>query len=142
LVELVIVVVIIGLLAALAVPMYKRLNTRTKHTRFQNELRVATQALETYAMERGDWPPDGDGGWPAEVVDYLPPPNRWNLPTPVGGRWSWTRDVDGVRAALRVSDYEGGEERGRALDRLVDDGDLTAGTFRGAADHLLYVMQP
>ncbi len=137
-----IVVGLIGVLAALATPLYQRTTVRAKCVRFHTDLRIASQALETYAMERGEWPPDGAGGWPDLVYDYLPPPTRWNLPTPVGGQWGWALDVDGVSAALQVTGYEGGPERGLQLDRLIDDGDLSAGLLRGSADRLLYVMQP
>lgn len=141
LVELIIVVVLIGVLASLALPAHRRLTARSKNVLFQNELRVASQALETYAMDKGEWPPDGNGGWPEHVLEYLPPPNRWNLPTPVGGHWEWVRDSGGVQAGLRISGYDGGAQRGLELDRLIDDGNLTAGVFRGSADHLLFVMQ-
>jgi type IV pilus assembly protein PilA len=142
LVELMIVVALVGVLASLAMPLYQRMTVRAKCTRFHSDLRIASQAMETYAMERGEWPPDGAGGWPALVYDYLPPPTRWNLPTPVGGRWGWARDIDGVDAALQITGYEGGAERGVELDRLIDDGDLTAGLLRGTDNRLLYVMQP
>lgn len=139
--ELVIVVTLIGILAAITAPTYQRLTTRSRNLIFQNELRVAANALETYAIEKGEWPPDGDGGFPAPMMDYLPPPARWHLPTPVGGRWSWARGADGADAALQISGYTGGIDRGRELDRLIDDGDLTAGVFRGTADQLVYILQ-
>jgi Type II secretory pathway, pseudopilin PulG len=132
---------LIGVLAALAAPAYQRLVSHSRNLLFQNELRVAAQALETYAMEKGDWPPDGGGGWPPPVMDYLPPPARWHLPTPVGGHWGWARGVDGAEAALQISGYTGGLARGLALDRRIDDGDLTAGIFRGTSDKLLYILQ-
>ena len=141
LIEIMIVVTLIGILASLAVPLHTRLTTRAKHTMFRNDLRAASQALEIYATDKGDWPPDGADGWPAPVMDYLPPPNRWNLPTPVGGHWSWRRDIDGANAAVRVSGQQGGEAEAIALDKLIDDGVLTAGLFRGSSDHLLYILQ-
>lgn len=141
LVEILIAVIIIGILAALSVPAYNRLTTRAKHTLLQSELNVAARALETYAMEKGDWPPDGEGGWPAPIWEYLPPPNRWNQTTPVGGNWNWVRNTDGVGAALRISGYEGGEARALALDKLIDDGVLTAGNLRASPTALLYILQ-
>jgi prepilin-type N-terminal cleavage/methylation domain-containing protein len=141
LVEIMIVVVLVGVLAALALPLHHRLTTRAKMSRFQNELRVASQALEVYTMQNGDWPPDGGGGWPESLLDYLPSPNRWDQPTPVGGYWSWSRGADGVHAALRVSGHTGGEAFALELDRLIDDGNLTAGLLRGTPDQLLYILQ-
>jgi prepilin-type N-terminal cleavage/methylation domain-containing protein len=141
LVEIMVVVVLVGVLAALALPLHYRLSTRSQTARFQNDLRVASQAIEVYTVENGDWPPDGGGGWPEAVMDYLPAPARWSLPTPVGGQWSWSRDAAGVAAALRVTGHKGGETLALELDRLIDDGNLTAGLFRGTSDELLYILQ-
>ena len=140
-VEIMIVLVLIGVLGALAVAAHHNLASRSRYLLLQNELRVASNAMEAYATEQGGWPPDGGGGWPAAANDYLPPPNRWTRPTPLGGSWSWVRGVDGVEAALRISGYEGGLERGLEVDRLIDDGNLSAGILRGSSEHLLYVMQ-
>jgi prepilin-type N-terminal cleavage/methylation domain-containing protein len=141
LIEIMIAVVLIGLLAALAIPAFKHLTTRANDTLFINELRVASHSLERYALEKGDWPPDGGGGWPPEMEGYLPPPARWHQQTPLGGFWSWTRDNDGINAALRITGYTGGETRALRIDRMFDDGDLAAGYLQGTAANLVYVMQ-
>ena len=141
LVEIMIAIVLIGILASLAVPLHKRLQTRAKYTLFRADLRAASQALEIYAVEKGDWPPDGADGWPAPVMDYLPPPDRWNQPTPLGGRWSWNRDIEGFNAAVRVTGQQGGVAGALELDQLIDDGVLTAGLLRGSAEQLLYILQ-
>ncbi len=141
LIEIMIAVVLVGILAALAVPAIKHLATRANDTLFLNDLRVASHSLERYAMEKGDWPPDGAGGWPPEMDGYLPPPARWHQPTPLGGSWSWARDNDGINAALRVTGFTGGEARALRIDKMLDDGDLAAGYLRGTAANLVYVMQ-
>jgi prepilin-type N-terminal cleavage/methylation domain-containing protein len=141
LVEILFTVVLIGVLAALAVPMYQRISRKANDTLFLNELRVASHSLERYAMEKGDWPPDGAGGWPEEMREFLPPPDRWNQPTPIGGTWCWTRDSEGLHAALRVTGTTAGPERVLALDRASDDGDLASGFLRGVGGDLVYVLQ-
>ncbi len=140
LVEAMVVVVLVGILAALALPLYQKIQAKANETHFVNELRVATQSIERYAMEKGEWPPDGSGGWPSEMEEYLPPPDRWNLPTPIGGQWRWSRE-DGFEASLRVIGMERGLGHVTEIDRLLDDGDLTHGVFRGDATQLVYVLQ-
>ena len=48
LVEIMIVVVIIGLLAAMAIPAFQRVQRRSQNSRFVSDLRIFSQAFETY----------------------------------------------------------------------------------------------
>ncbi len=56
LVEIMIVVVIIGLLAALAIPAFQRVRCRSQNSTVANGFRVFSQAFETYATQNGAWP--------------------------------------------------------------------------------------
>src|SRR5882757_11314167 len=70
LVEIMIVVVIIGLLAALAIPAFQRIQRASQNSRVVNDFRVFTQAFETYATENGNWPANvGAGVVPAGMVN-------------------------------------------------------------------------
>jgi prepilin-type N-terminal cleavage/methylation domain-containing protein len=53
LVEIMIVVVIIGLLAAMAIPALKRVQQAARNNRFINDLRGFTQSFEQHALENG-----------------------------------------------------------------------------------------
>jgi len=55
LVEIMIVVVVIGLLAALAIPAYMRVQRRTQNSTVANDIRVFAQAFDTYATQNGGW---------------------------------------------------------------------------------------
>lgn len=136
-----IVVAIIGVLAALGTPAYQKLVAKSKQTMFASDLRAATHAIDRFAMEQGSWPPDGAGSWPEALREYLPPPERWHKPTPVGGTWSWSVGAGDYRVALLVSDLPGGVAQAALLDRLVDDGDLTQGLVRAAGTGLAYVFE-
>lgn len=57
LVELLIVVAIIAILAAIAVPNFLEAHTRAKVSRVRNDLRTAATALETYAVDHSGYPP-------------------------------------------------------------------------------------
>src|SRR3954465_15238981 len=56
LVEIMIVVVIIGLLAALAIPAFQRVQRASQNARVINDFRVFSQAFEVYNSVNGVWP--------------------------------------------------------------------------------------
>ena len=60
LIELLIVVAIIGILAAIAVPNFLHAQIRSKIARVQAELHTVSVAVEAYAVDRGGYPPDAD----------------------------------------------------------------------------------
>ncbi|MFH1742267.1 MAG: prepilin-type N-terminal cleavage/methylation domain-containing protein [bacterium] len=81
LIELLIVVAIIGILAAIAVPNFLNAQTRAKVARVRADLRSLGTALETYFLDRGDYPRDqtDDDTW----YKYLVYPCLFPLTTPV-----------------------------------------------------------
>ncbi|CAM2941809.1 type II secretion system protein [Rariglobus hedericola] len=141
LLEIMVVVTMIGLLCAIAVPAYRKLQRRSVNTLTSNELRVASGALEYYVTDKGIWPPDGDGGIPAELIGYLPPPDRWNKPTPIGGSWSWSINTDGAAAALRINNFTALDDQIAAIDQMIDNGDTSSGTLFRSGQSLIYVLQ-
>ena len=75
LIELLIVVAIIGILAAIAVPNFLNAQTRSKIARVEADLRSIEMALQSYRMDTGQkYPRDGNFTWP----------KRWyRLTTPI-----------------------------------------------------------
>jgi general secretion pathway protein G len=57
LIELLIVVAIIAILAAIAVPNFLEAQTRSKVARVRADLRTVATALEAYRVDNGDYPP-------------------------------------------------------------------------------------
>ena len=141
LIEIIVIVTIIGLLAAIALPVYGKLQRKSVNTLMTNELRIASGALEFYVFENGVWPPDGAGGWPTELTGYLPPPDRWNKPSPVGGRWSWALDTDGTAASLRINNFTANTDQINELDYMMDDGSTTTGNLIVSETSLVYMLQ-
>lgn len=58
LIELLIVVAIIAILAAIAVPNFLEAQTRAKVSRAKADLRTVVTALESYAVDHNDYPPN------------------------------------------------------------------------------------
>ncbi len=90
LIELLIVVAILAILAAVAVPNFLEAQTRSKVSREMNDMRAIASALEAYHVDYGEYPPHGElifnasgafveHNYPATkagvfTVEYLPAP--------------------------------------------------------------------
>ena len=130
LVEIMIVIGIIGLLAAFAIPAFLKARRESRVSRYISDLRVAIDSFEMYAMENGDYPPDRSPSQvPAGLEDYL---RRfdWRAPTPIGGRWDWDHNSVGITAGVTVIGPDISMPCLRRVDERLDDGVLTTGTFR------------
>lgn len=140
LLELSIVIFIISVLAAVAVPVFKRLTIDARTSAIENDLRVFSGAFQAYAQEHGDWPPGdtGPGEFPPAMATSLGRSN-WTRVTPIGGRYTWAPNSvhqgERYHAAIVISAVEGqpvtAERRQlEAIDRAIDDGSLDTGNFR------------
>lgn len=140
LVEIMIVVVIIGLLAALAIPAMQRVRQRAQNSRFVSDLRTFSQAFETYAMENGDWPANvGSGVVPAALTNQISSA-AWTSVNSLGGRWNWDAYRLGIKAGIATTGVTASTEQMTAIDQMIDDGDLTTGRFRAFSGRYILVL--
>jgi len=131
LVEIMIVVAIIALLAVIALPSFLRARQQAQNAKFMNALRVATNAIETYAAEHNSYPADSNRGVvPNGMATYLDQTLNWTGPTPIGGEWDWDFGVFGVTAAVSVVNPSITRAQLIEIDQRFDDGDLTKGYFQ------------
>ena len=153
LLEIGVATLLIGLLAAVAVPQIRRMIVTARSKAVANDLRTFTQAFQTYLREKGDWPPRPAmaGEIPPGMAGYLRQSN-WEKITPIGGYYRWEKNQKHndriVPAAIVIS------SKGRAkvtaarfqleaIARLCDDGNLTTGNFLlGFANTPLYILEP
>jgi prepilin-type N-terminal cleavage/methylation domain-containing protein len=141
LVEIMIVVVIIGLLAGLAIPGIQKVQYRSKNSRFVNDLRIFTQAFETYSLQNGGWPPNvGPGVVPAGLSTSLQV-SVWTAPTILGGNWNYDRNINGIGVAVSVSGGTIDDARMMEIDAMIDDGDLNTGHFQKVAGRFMYILE-
>jgi prepilin-type N-terminal cleavage/methylation domain-containing protein len=142
LVEIMIVVVIIGLLATMAIPMFGRVRAHTQNSRFVSDLRTFAQAFETYAMKNGDWPPSaGTGVVPAGMSGELKDAD-WTTPkNSVGGRWNWDLNNYGGAAVISCDNATASDAQMAAIDAMIDDGDLTSGNFQKVNGRFAYILE-
>ena len=73
LIELLIVVAIIAILAAIAVPNFLEAQTRAKVTRSKSDMRVLATAIESYRVDTNKYPTDcGNGAYAGAYRPYQP----------------------------------------------------------------------
>ena len=88
LIELLIVVAIIAILAAIAVPNFLEAQVRSKVSRMRADMRTIATALEAYHVDANRYPPDGSITAPYWGIEsYVP------LTTPVAYVSSISRDI-------------------------------------------------
>ena len=119
-----IVVVIIGLLAAMAIPAFKRVQERSLASRIANDFRQFEAAFQRYNLENGGWPPAGvPGVVPTGMSGMLP--ESFTADSPVGGNYSWS----GAGGIIRLTNCQTVDSVMQRVDVILDDGDLTTGDF-------------
>ena len=119
-----IVVVIIGLLAAMAIPAFQRSRQRSQAARLTNDFRQFDSAFQRYLMENGTPPPAGAiGVVPAGMTGYLP--EAYTQPSPLGGGYIWS----GPSSNIVLSGSTANDAVMTLVDTALDDGNLTTGDF-------------
>lgn len=150
LVEVMVVVVIIGLLAAMALPTYRIVTMRSKTTAVVNDLRTFSTAFVTYNLQNGRWPADtAPAETPVEMAGALPV--GFGLKTPIGGEYEWDNDVSTngfyTKAAISIQSVTDNPmtddvELLEMIDKQMDDGDLSTGNVRlGSGNTLVYIIE-
>ncbi|QXD24147.1 prepilin-type N-terminal cleavage/methylation domain-containing protein [Opitutia bacterium ISCC 51] len=102
LVEIMIVVVIIGILAAMAGVAFKHTRDRSIATRVANDLRVFADAFQTYTLENGAYPADVGPGTVASGMEEYIKTSVFTSVTPTGGRYDWDEGVFGITAGVSL----------------------------------------
>jgi len=150
LIELSVVVFIIGLLAAIALPTLKRVAQKARVAAVANDLRTFTTALQTYNLQNGKWPADVTPAiMPKEMVGALPA--AFIRKTPIGGNYDWDQNVapNGflTKAAITLitqgtNKLSGDTALLTAIDKALDDGNLKTGNVRlGSTNALVYIIE-
>lgn len=142
LVEIMIVVVIIGLLAAMAIPAFQRVQTSARNNRAINDFRVFSQAFETYATQNGGWPPNAGTGVVPTGMSGDFKTSVWQGTTSLGGRWNWDRNLGSVIAGISIVNFTASDAQLMVIDAKLDDGDLSTGTFQKvSANRVTYILE-
>lgn len=144
LVEILIVVLILGILAAIVIPAFASATDDSRKSAFVQDLRTFEQALERYRIDHDTFPPDGgSGAVPAGLEPYVTV-GKWQAGTPIGGVWDNETD-DIVASGMGVHFNGTGLTRDAAymqsIDFTLDDGDTATGSFRQFGDRYYRVLR-
>lgn len=141
LIELLLVVVILGVLAAVVFPLFGDIHKNVEQTAFISDLRVFVDAANIYYTKENAYLEDASSGVvPTGFAPYIDT-DVWERPTPIGGVWDTERDSYGVTSAMGVH-FNGvtppDDTYMLQLDDVYDDNDLTTGRFRKLATDRFY----
>lgn len=142
LVELIIVVMIIGVLGAIAIPRLSRGSEGARVNAFVAELNTFAQLIEQVQLETGVQVKDSTTGrMPSDLKGYLHE-NSWEGQTPIGGYWDIERDDNGVTLAVGVHFDKVTVDRDalRSVDEIIDDGNTKTGKFRALSVDRFYLI--
>jgi prepilin-type N-terminal cleavage/methylation domain-containing protein len=150
LVEIMVVVVIIGLLAAAALPAYRIITLRSRAASVVNDLRTFSTVFISYSIQNGRYPDNGDPQTvPPQVAGQLP--GNFIQRTPIGGVYKWNFDLPAAgitaKAAIIIQADSNNPilddlDQMEAVDKQIDDGDLSTGNFQlGSGNSLVYIIE-
>ena len=143
LVEIMIVVVIIGLLAAMGIPAFKRITLKSQGTTCANNLRQFAHAFEQYATEKGGWPENANAKEVPTGMDGRLPEVAWTTPTPGLHEYDWDTGVLEISAAISIRPLAGynADPLFVEIDKVLDDGNISTGRFRLVSDRFMYILE-
>jgi len=146
LVEILIVVVIIGILAAIVIPQFSNATTPARYSVFVNDLTGMGRAIQVYMVETGNPIPDGTSGELHEnLVDYIRA-DKFGKATPLGGVYDTEEpggdagDIGGVGVDFG-EDYPGDDVL-LEIDAMIDDGSLSTGICQKFGSDRYYLLLP
>lgn len=137
LVEILIVVVILGILAAIVVPQFSTASQEASRVAFVTSLNAFVEVGEIYWMRNNVLPLDSSSG--VAPVEFAPSisDRDWEGGTPIGGVWDMEVNDSSVTMAIGVHFNGAGITKDDTfmveVDALLDDGDLANGSFRRLA---------
>jgi prepilin-type N-terminal cleavage/methylation domain-containing protein len=124
LVEIMIVVGIIGMLAAIAIPAFQRARLDSQVSAIANDLRVFDGAFQMYAMEHGGFPGEMEGPHfmpPNTGINSYLEPGAFTNPAVISGSYDWDGPPAHLYYGISVRPAQVSTEIIRRLDRLMDD---------------------
>jgi prepilin-type N-terminal cleavage/methylation domain-containing protein len=141
LLEIMVAVVIIGILVAIAIPIFLHLQRNSQNSRFMSDLRTFSQAYETYAMKYGKWPPSAASGVVPNGMSGEFQDSHWVATNSLGGHWKWDYNrprANGFTAGISIMGIIATEAQMLEIDKKMDDGNLATGSLIKGTDGVTY----
>ena len=131
LVELMIVIAIIGILASIAIPNFIGYRKKARIAGAAADIKNFEKGFIAYALDEGEFPDDSHIVLPdlPRMEDYIDP-DVWGKTTALGGTYNWEGPDSYPYAGISIFEANAPQRDLELLDAMLDDGDLTQGTFR------------
>ena len=146
LVEVVVVALILGLLAAVAVPKLIANSREAVIAAAIHDVHAIEEAASMYRAQNGSWPAV-TGYWnaPGDFEGYINARVFKNEP-PIGSTpnfgWTWYRNYNGIEAFIYLYNTNPPLDLWQELDDRYDDGDLaTGGIYLHNATILFFIVE-
>lgn len=130
LVEIMIVVVVIGLLATIAIPLFGRVFQNGQNARFMSDLRTFRDALDICVAETGALDHGSSSGTLAPSLALYIQEGAFTEESPIGGNWDVEFNKSGVTLGVGVHNYTCSADQLADIDAAYDNGDLSSGNMR------------
>ncbi len=143
LVEVLITVSLIAMLSAFLIPAVSQSLQQRENGLTASRLRIAVNAFELCLAETGAYPEDVSRAVvPPEMTDYFRDLeiDWWPEVNALGAKWDWDKN-NNFAYSVSMVDPAASKKQLRKFDALVDDGDLTAGTFRKVGTRYHYILE-
>ncbi|MFW5652807.1 MAG: type II secretion system protein [Planctomycetota bacterium] len=142
LVEILIVVVILGILAAMVIASTSTTTREASQTSFVQTCKNFTQAAILYKIRTGQFLEDSSSGdVPTGFADYIDE-RAWERGPVIGGVWDAELNSHGITSAIGVHFNNADDAKDDVfmaeVDAMLDDGVLTTGGFRKIANERFY----
>ena len=144
LVEMMIVVCIIGMMGAIAIPELRKARITAQSTAVINDFRILADAFNQYSIEHGTYPSQA---WPAGTLPSGMEPyldsvqDDWYAPPHCGGYWRWYGTWNsGKYTTLEIWDMPSRQVAER-VDEGMDDGNSGSGKLYVQADQIWYFLE-
>lgn len=139
LVEILIVVVILGILAAAVVPKFSEASTQSRQAVFVTDIKSFVTAAWFYMNKEGGYLEDCISGQCPSGWDAYVDENKWTNSTSIGGLWDIEQNDSDITSGLGVhyyGDYDDnpGDDYMAEIDAMLDDGNLSTGGFQKLGD--------
>ena len=147
LVEILIVVVILGILAAIVMPQAANAMGNTRQTAFVREIQLFTDAAVIHRSQTGFWIGDGGSGTIPDGFEDFIDPAAYENGTPIDGVWDTETRPDydlTLGIGVHFNDVSGRKDAAymAQVDAIFDDGDLATGGFQQfASDRFYFIVE-
>jgi type II secretory pathway pseudopilin PulG len=144
LVEIIVIVIVIGILAAIAAPKFVGAQVDTELASTAEDLRAIEYAVSMYYAKHGSYPRDVNRSQAVSVLgEFFKTENPFQKIAPIGGVYdyegppNWSPVQISIRSERRGSHSQ---ERAQQLDEYMDNGDLSTGSVRRKGSRTYYII--